>query len=309
MKLSGRLLDAFLALAETRRFAIAAERCNVSPSAFSQMIARLEEQVGARLFDRTTRSVSLTPEGEVFLEGAQRIAAEIRGTVLDLRERVQRKSGRVSVAAPPSLSAEWLPRQMARFRQNHPGIDLRLWDVVADRCLEMIRRGDADFGLNALPGPQTEFEARHLFDDPFFVICPQDDPIAKRRSANLCDLQGRPCIQTVRTGSVWQGTQQLVHQAGMQDTGLEVNQLGTLGGLVAHGFGIALVPKSALQLCQREGIVGIPIAEPQAKRPIYLIRRRDRSLSVAAATLWEQLSKSVGKTRMANSRQSQAPRF
>lgn len=306
MKLSGRLLDAFLALAETRRFAVAAERCSVSPSAFSQMIGRLEEQVGARLFDRTTRSVSLTPEGEVFLEGAQRIAAEIRGTVLDLRERVQRKTGRVSLAAPPSLAAEWLPRQMALFRKSHPGIDLRLWDVVADRCLEMIRRGDADFGLNALPGPQTEFEAQHLFDDPFFVICPQGDPIARRRSAKLSDLQGRPCIQTVRTGSVWQGTQQLVHQAGMQDTGLEVNQLGTLGGLVAHGFGIALVPRSALQLCQREGIVGVPIAEPAATRPIYLIRRRDRSLSVAADTLWAQLSKSASPTRSANSNRSLA---
>ena len=291
MKLSGRLLDAFLALAETRRFAIAADRCSVSPSAFSQMIGRLEEQVGARLFDRTTRSVSLTPEGEVFLEGAQRIAAEIRGTVLDLRERVQRKTGRVSVAAPPSLAAQWLPRQMALFHQNHPGIDLRLWDVVADRCLEMIRRGDADFGLNALPGPQTEFEALHLFDDPFFVICPEDDPIARRRSAKLSDLKGRPCIQTVRTGSVWQGTQQLLHQADMRDTGLEVNQLGTLAGLVANGFGIALVPKSALQLCQREGIVAIPVKAPDATRPIYLVRRRDRSLSVAAATLWEQVSR------------------
>lgn len=300
MKLSGRLLDAFLALAETRRFAIAAERCSVSPSALSQMIGRLEEQVGARLFDRTTRSVSLTPEGEVFLEGAQRIAAEIRGTVFELRERVQRKTGRISLAAPPSMAAEWLPQQMALFRQSHPGIDLRLWDVVADRGLEMIRSGDADFGLNALRGPQTEFEAQHLFDDPFHLLCPASDPLARKRHVKLADLKSRPCIQTVRSGSVWQETQRLVQLADMHDTGFEVNQLGTLGGLVANGFGVALVPKSAMQLCRREGVVGIPIAEPGATRPVYLVRRRDRSLSVAASALWELLSKSAAKARTGN---------
>ena len=70
MNLSGRLIDAFQALEETRRFAVAAKRCHVSRSAFSQMIGRLEEQVGARLFDRDTRNVALTPEGEVFSRGA-----------------------------------------------------------------------------------------------------------------------------------------------------------------------------------------------------------------------------------------------
>lgn len=297
MNLSGRLVDAFLALEETRRFAVAAERCNVSASAFSQMIGRLEQQVGARLFDRTTRTVSLTPEGEVFAEGAHRIAAEVRATVLALQERVQRKTGRVSLAAPPSLAADWLPRQMALFRERHPGIDLRLWDVVADRCLDMIRRGDADFGLNALPGQETEFEARHLFDEPFFVICPEDDPIARRRSVKLKDLKGRPCIQTVRSGSVWQESQRLVQQADMRDTGFEVNQLGTLGGLVANGFGIGLVPESALQLCRRQGLASVPIAEPGATRPIYLVRQRERSLSVAALALWEQLAQGRTKAR------------
>ena len=87
MNLCSHEIDAFLALEKTRRFAIAAQRCHLSPSAFSQMIVRLEEQVGARLFDRNTRNVSLTPEGEVFSHGAHRIAAEIRASVNELRER------------------------------------------------------------------------------------------------------------------------------------------------------------------------------------------------------------------------------
>ncbi len=297
MNLSGRLVDAFLALHETRRFAVAAERCHMSPSAFSQLIGRLEQQVGARLFDRTTRSVSLTPEGEVFAEGAQRIAAEMRATVHELRDRAQRRSGRVVVAAPPSLAADWLPRQMAEFRGRHPGIDLRVADVVADRCLELVRRGDVDFGLNALRGEESEFEARLLRDEPFYVVCRAGDPLAARRRVRLQDLKGLPCIQTTRAGSVWQQTQQLLQQAGMRDTGLEVNQLGTLGGLVAHGFGVGLVPGSALQLCQREGVAAVPVADPGVARPIYLVKRRDRSLSVAAQAMWDQLLADAGRPR------------
>ena len=110
MNISGRLIDAFLALEETRRFAIAAERCHVSPSAFSQMITRLEEKVGARLFDRDTRNVSLTAEGEIFSKGAHRIANEITNSIAELRDRASCAVGRVAIAAPPSLSASWLPK-------------------------------------------------------------------------------------------------------------------------------------------------------------------------------------------------------
>lgn len=289
MNLSGRLIDAFLALEETRRFAVAAERCHVSPSAFSQMIGRLEQQVGARLFDRTTRTVSLTPEGEVFAEGAHRIATEIRGTVEELRDRAQRRTGRVSVAAPPSLAADWLPRQMALFRQTHPGIALRLADVVADRCMDLVRRGDVDFGLHALSGQVAEFETCPLADEPFYVLCQADDSLAARRQLRLADLQGRPCVQTLRSGSVWQQTQQLVRDAGLRDTGLEVNQLGSLAGLVLHGFGVALVPQSALQLCLRPGLAAVRLADAATTRPLVLVRLRGRSLSVAAQSLWDQL--------------------
>jgi len=92
MKISGRLIDAFLALEETRHFGLAAQRCHVSPSALSQSISRLEAQLGIKLFDRDTRNVFLTPEGEIFSLGANRIAAEIRTTLDDISDRLQKKS-------------------------------------------------------------------------------------------------------------------------------------------------------------------------------------------------------------------------
>ncbi|MFD0669743.1 LysR family transcriptional regulator [Ramlibacter sp. MAHUQ-53] len=302
MNLSGRLVDAFLALEDTRRFALAAERCHVSPSAFSQMISRLEEQVGARLFDRDTRNVSLTPEGEVFAAGARRIAGEMRATLEALRGRAAVRSGRVAVAGPPSLAADWLPERMAAFRARHPDIVLRLHDVVSDRCLDLVARGEVDFGINAIPGNPLEFEACHLFDEPSYVICREDDPLAGRRSLGLRDLRQRPFIHTVRSGSVWQQLQAIVQAAQVTDTGLEVNQLGSLGGLVKAGFGISIVPQFALQLCKREGVAAVRLNVPQASRPIYAVRRRGRSLSVAAQAFWDMLTAREAAPRLGRHR-------
>lgn len=295
MNLSGRLIDAFLALEETKRFAVAAQRCHVSPSAFSQIIARLEALVGARLFDRNTRHVALTPEGEIFSQGAHRIAAEMKASLTELRERSQRTLGRVAMAAPPSLCAAWLPEQMAIFRQDNPDIAQRLHDVVSDRCMTLVATGDVDFGLNAQRGNTLEFEAELLFNERLFVVCRSDDLLAQRGSVALKDLRGRAFIHTVRSGSVWQQMQPMLIDAGVHDSGFEVSQFGTLAGLVASSFGISVVPQFFARLCERPGLTAVPVSDRKALRPIYMVKRRHRSLSVAAAAMWEQLAR-AGKS-------------
>ncbi|MES2509106.1 MAG: LysR family transcriptional regulator [Pseudomonadota bacterium] len=289
-RLSGRLIDAFLALEETRRFAVAAERCHVSPSAFSQMITRLEEQVGARLFDRDTRNVALTPEGEVFSHGAHRIAAEMDSTLTGLQDRARFNVGRVSIAAPPSLAASWLPQQMAGFRDDYPGLTMRLHDVVSDRCLEMVARGDVDFGLNAQRGNALEFEAHLLFNERLYLICQTSDPLASRKSVSMKDLRHHEFIHSVRSGSVWQQMVPMTTAAGIPDSGLEVTQFGTLAGLVGNGFGISVVPQFAVELCRRPGIAVVRVTDRKALRPIYMIKRKQRSLSVAAEGMWSRLA-------------------
>lgn len=119
---SGKLLCAFLALVDTGKFKIAAERCNVSQSAFSQMISRLEEQTGVRLFDRDTRHVSLTPEGRLLVPIARTVAGDIQAMYDELLDHAEKRTGKVSIAAPPSLSADWLPKILADFgrRQHTP---------------------------------------------------------------------------------------------------------------------------------------------------------------------------------------------
>jgi len=289
MKLSGRLIDAFLALEETRHFGLAAQRCHVSPSALSQSISRLESQLGTKLFDRDTRNVSLTPEGEIFSQGASRIAAEIRSTLEDIGDRLQKKAGRVNLAAPPSMASNWLPERMAVFKSRFPNIELRLSDVVSDQCIELISQGQADIAINAQPGNPLELDSRMLFNEPMFLICHSNHPFASEESISLRDLKKQPFIHTIRTGSVWQHVQSFLGIAGVVDTGLEVSQLGTLGGLVARDFGLSIVPQFALTLCMRTGVAAVRIKDQKAVRPIYLVKRKNHSLSVAAQSFYELL--------------------
>lgn len=288
--LSARAIEAFLALEETRRFALAASRCHVSPSTFSQMIGRLEEQVGARLFDRDTRNVSLTPEGEVFSHGAHRIANEIRSSLTELMDRAARRKGRVAVAVTPSLAADWLPRRLAEFHEGHPGIALRMHDVTSERCLEMIGRGEVDFGISAQPGPELEFENRLLFRERYHLLCRDSDALAGLKEVKLRDLKDRGFVHMVRSGSVRQQMTPLLATAQVSDSGMEVANFGSVAGLVAAGFGISIVPEHAVRLCHRQGLVAIPLQSPKAVRPVTMIRRKGRSLSVAAAAFWTQLA-------------------
>ena len=117
---SGRLLGAFIALVDTGQFKIAAERCNVSQSAFSQMISRLEQQLGVKLFDRDSRRVSLTPEGRLLVPIARTLANDIQVMFDELRDHAEQRIGKVAIAALPSLSADWLPKILADFRRLPP---------------------------------------------------------------------------------------------------------------------------------------------------------------------------------------------
>lgn len=287
--LTGRAIDAFLALEETRRFVLAAKRCHVSPSTFSQMISRLEEQVGAKLFDRDTRNVSLTPEGKVFSAGAHRIAAEIRASLTELMDRASHKRGRITVAATPSLSSDWLPRRLAEFHLTHPDIDLRMHDATTERCLDMVGRSEADFCICAQRASEAEFDNILLFKERYYLICPSDDPLAKGREVKLSDLKGRHFVHMVRTGTVRRQMIPLLESAQVSDSGLEVANFGTVAGLVGAGFGISIVPEHAVRLCHREGLVSVPLQSAKAVRPVVMIRRKGHSMSVAALAFWNQL--------------------
>lgn len=283
--LSTRLLHAFLALADCRHFGHAAERCHVSRSAFSAMIQKLETATGARLFERDTRNVSLTPEGEVFVEVARQLVADMEAALADMNDYVARRKGRVAIAALPSLAAGWLPPVLAAYRQRHPGVAVELFDAISDQCLDLLRQGKADIALTA-PGPNLlEFTTQPLCADPFYLVCRKDHALAGKRRIKVAQLAGCEMIHLARSTSVRQHLDAVLRPGAVIHTGLEVEHLATLAALIESGLGVSVVPELTLFQFRLPNLVAIPVDAPELVRPLLIVTPKERSLSIAAQGL------------------------
>jgi len=288
MNLSARQLRAFVALADEKHFTRAAQRCHLTQPAFSALIRALEDSAGVRLFDRNTRNVELTAEGRILDASARRLLGDFELVVEDLRDHAARRRGRVTVAALPSLAAGWLPGLLARFHQDYPGITLQLRDALLDPCLDMVQAGAADFAVAAQRADMTDLESEFLHADRFFLVCRKDHPLAARAQVRLRDLGRWPLIQLARGSSVRRHLDEALGAAPAQAL-LEVEHLATVTGLVSAGLGISVVPAMTLFHFQRDELAIKPLAGKPLTRPLYLVRRQGRSLSVAAQTLYDLL--------------------
>lgn len=294
--LSARQLRAFLALADLRHFTRAAAACHLSQPAFSTLVRALEESVGTRLFDRNTRSVQLTPEGRLFEPSARRLLADMGRALGDLGDHVERRKGRVHIAALPSLAAGWLPALFAEFHQTWPGIELVLSDQLSDACIDLVRGGQADFALasgSTRIADAAELRMRVLCTDRFHLVCRADHPLASEPRLTLRKLAPWPFIHMTRNSSVRQALEAALHPLAM-NTVLEVEQLATVMGMVEAGLGISVVPTLTLYQFRRETIATRPLPMPQFTRRIYLVQRREGSLSAAARGLHDMVVARLG---------------
>ena len=288
LNVSTRQIRAFLALAQHRSFTRAAQQCHLSQSAFSTMIRTLEDAVGVRLFDRDTRKVDLTPEGELFRQGASRLLEDFRATLADLGEHAAQRRGRARIAALPSLAAGWLPAVLAAFRRRHPGIALEVTDELSEGCIERVRSGRADFALAAIRSTSPELRADPFCSDRFHLVCRHDHPLAARQRVRLQDLAGVPFIHLARSSSVRQHIEAALGEQALEGE-MELEQLSTVAGMVRAGLGVSVVPSLALFHFEHAELATRPVTAPGLKRDIFVVRRRDRSLSIAAQAVLDAL--------------------
>ncbi|RZM04834.1 MAG: LysR family transcriptional regulator [Variovorax sp.] len=298
--LSARQLRAFLALAAQRSFTRAARTCHLSQPAFSALIRALEDTLGARLFDRDTRSVALTPEGRLFEPAARRLLDDMHEALSGLTDHVRCRTGRVRVAALPSLAAGWLPAVFAEFMASWPGITLELDDALSDACIARVRNGQSDFALassgvgTAAEGDLVAFE---LCSDGFHLVCRVDHPLAVETPLDASKLAPWPFIQMARHSSVRQSLDAALHPLRLNAT-FEVEHLATVMGLVEAGLGISVVPALTLFHFRRDTLVTRPLPVPGLRRHLYLIRRREGGLSVAAQTLHDLIVRRLGDLKL-----------
>lgn len=282
--LSTRQLRAFLALTDERSFTKAAAACHLSQPAFSALVRTLEQALGARLFDRDTRSVQLTPEGRLFEPSARQLLGDFGAAVAGLSDHVERRKGRVHVAALPSLAAGWLPAIFAEYRAAWPGIDLNLSDLLSDPCIDLVRSSQADFALASTGASHTGLSSQLLCTDKFYLVCRKDHPLATEKALTLKKLVPYPFIHMSRNSSVRQALDAALHPL-QTNTLLEVDQLATVTGMVEAGLGISVVPALTLFHFARDSLVTRPLEMANLTRRIYLVRRQHESLSAAAQAL------------------------
>lgn len=290
MNLSLRHMRAFAALASTRNFTRAAELCSLTQSAFSMLISNLENDLGVRLFSRNTRNVELTVEGEVFESLVGRLLPELDRALAEMQDHVQRRKGRVAIAALPSISSAILPKLIARFQKTYPGIDVVVQDVPNSVCVDLVRSRHVDFALGAAVAASADLDVEALASDTFHFICPRHHPLARRKALAADDVLDQPIIIFEPSSSIRQHLDASIYPKHWTRSHV-VNNLSTAAGLIREGLGVTIAP--TLALSQFGGLRAIPVTLPINRRDICLLRRRDGTDSVAAQAFIELLRESL----------------
>ncbi len=291
MNLTLRQLRAFVLVTRLGSFTRAAQAMHLTQSALSVLIRGLETEVGARLLDRTTRSITLTVAGSEFFPDAQRILADLDRAVDKVDELTAKERGRVVVAAPLVLSSTYLPPYLATFRSRYPGIELSLNDTLPAHVLPMVRSGMADVGIGTFPASERDLERVLLFTESMVVVFPAVHPFGSRKRIRWRDLAKEPVV-ALRRGSVFRD----LAETGFASAGLtltpdfEVEYAGTAIGLVAAGLGVAILPGYAMRLTDASRIGWRRIVDPVIDREVALIRRLDRTQSAAVQAFVEFLT-------------------
>lgn len=275
----------FTAVAETKNFTEAAARLHVSQPALSYQIKRLENELGARLFDRTSRKVSLTVDGRTFLPLAQSVLLKAEEAVRVMEERLGVMTGKVRFGCIPSAAAFIVPPVLATFRRNFPGIEVSLLEAGAGELERAVLDGSADFAVVSDPHAPDALEVTPLLSEELFLVVPNHHPLAARDFVGLRELEGEPLIMLGGSFTLGPQVVALCRKAGFEPTiAYETGALESVKGFVRNDLGIAVLPKMAFQTTDEDTLTLVPFTE-HPSRQLNLIRSKDRYVTVAARAL------------------------
>jgi DNA-binding transcriptional LysR family regulator len=293
-------LQAFVVVAELGSFRKAAGTVHVSQSAFSRRIDKLENALGVRLLDRTTRQVSLTMVGREFAQKARYILNELDNTLLGITEVSATRMGEVTIACVPSAVYYFLPAVIKRYHERYPKIRVKILDDSANDVLAAVASSEADFGLNFIGSQDADIEFEKIFEEKFVAACRKDHPLAAKRKVRWSDLAEYDFMTVGKSsGNRLLMDLALANVPNRPHCIYEARHVLTLLGLVEAGLGVAAVPQLAMPNPDHPILASVPLVDPVVTRTIGLITRRGRSLSPAAGHLYTFLaeSKSLPKAR------------
>jgi DNA-binding transcriptional LysR family regulator len=291
-----RHLAALEAVGRTHSFVGAARELGYTQSAISQQIAALERAVGQRLVERPggPRPVALTEAGTLLLRHADAIVAQLDAAEADMAALAEGSAGPLRVGIFQSVGARILPGLLRRFREAWPRVEVRVREETsAADLLRLLEHGELDLTFADLPLPDGPFEWNEVLRDPYVLVVPKDDPLARRESAPpLRDLAGLPLV-------TWRqiGEPETFLRGRVPDLNVvfRSDDNGTLMGLVAEGLGNAVVPQLVVNP-RNPAYVALPFGNRVPPRQLAIVWHRDRYRSAAAEAFIELSSGSAAST-------------
>ena len=276
-------LQAFRAVAELGSFRKAAEAVSISQPALSRRIDKLEEALGVRLFERTTRSVTLTTIGRAFAPSAEQLLDDLDAALLGLRDVSSSRLGHVTIACVPSVAYYFLPNIISDYRRRFPRIRIKLLDSSANEVLAAVIAGEADFGVSFMGSQDAEVEFKVLMQERFVAACRRDHPLAAKKRVTWDEFYEHQYVSVDKTsGNRLLLDQALLAVAPRAPSVCETRHVTTMLGLVEAGIGIAAVPSMAMPGRDHPVLTSVPLVEPVVKRRVGIVRRRGRPLTPAA---------------------------
>lgn len=265
MDITLRQMELFLSVAEAGSFTRAAEEVLLSQPVLSRTVQQLEHAVGAKLFERTTRSLALTP---------------------------------VTVAALPSVAAGMLPGVFRAVLGEHPAMQLRILDGTTREVIEYVRSGAAELAIAEGGNAEPQVRGQLLCEEPVLAVLPADHPLTERASVTWHDLAQQPFVAFTPSSSVRRLADLSFEQAGVRPTNvIETREVGTAAGMISAGLGVSAVPRLVLPLMAFGRLVTRPLNGPGTVRKLAVYAPRTPVLPPASAYFLHRLLHGAGAER------------
>lgn len=269
-------LNYAVAVDKERHFKRAAESCAVSQSALSSAIAEMEHQLDVRLFERDNKRVLVTPVGEQILDKAREILAQVEELRLLPQLEHTPLGYPMSLGVIPTVGPYLLPRVLPRVRADYPDFPLSIVEEQSHRLVELVRRGELDAAIVALPYPLEGLSVSEFWSEDFYLVAHADEEVAAQSQVRAAELDTDKLL-LLKDGHCLKDHAMAACRLKIQplDQSLGHTSLYTLVQMVAGRMGMTLVPQMALQglLAGSAELVAVRLAEPGPHRSLALVSR------------------------------------
>lgn len=276
-------LETFLEVARNLSFSRAAEKRFRTQPAISAQIRALEDEVGAKLLDRSGGKVSLTAAGKVFLEYAEQTLQSRRNMISGLAEMERVPRGEIVVGANEGTCLHILPEVFAEFKKQYPGVAVNINRLESAAILESVLDNSVDFGVVSLPVTDNRLTVVQIHRDELVAIVPPGHPLAKAKAVAIADTAKYPLV-VPEGGRTRDALEQLFHEHKLKmNISMELGSSELLKRFVAADVGIGFIARSFVLEDVRAGtLVVLSISDSLIRRDLALVFRKDKALSRAA---------------------------